>query len=265
MDTDIQTNPQELPRALDPQEPPSKISFPNALNHRQAGPEIRYQIGAQQYGDADVDFWELRASRRALANLKTLLYGAPMLALVRAQCELGDAYFKSLLAASEGRWRECRTDMHVVGMGVRDVIGARKKLLTLSERDRALQTLLPAHPEHYAKPSGGASDDQEGVVEVIGERMVSLRLEVTEDVPDVVWAYADPAYSFKKPTVARLQDGITAYYILHEFRDVEDGCDLRLRVVFPDAAPEVMFSEHAEHMAIEFRFGLKTIHAGQFP
>ena len=101
-------------------------------------------------------------------------------------------------------------------------------------------------------------------IEVIGEHMMSLRMVVTDDVPDFVLAYADPAYPFKKPMVVKLQDGTTAYYILQKFRDVEDGCKLRLRVVFPAAAPEIMFSEHAEHMAIEFRFGIKTIHAGLF-
>ncbi|MCJ1390780.1 hypothetical protein MMC18_003641 [Xylographa bjoerkii] len=144
---------------------------------------------------------------------------------------------------------------------VRDVMDARKKLLALNERERALRTLLPAHPEHYAKP---ACEGQEGVIDVIGEHMISLRMVVTDDVPEFVRAYADPVYPFKKPTVVKLQDGTTAYYSLHEFRDVEEGCKLRLRVVFPAAAPEIMFSEHAEHMAIEFRFGVKTIHAGFF-
>ncbi|MCJ1401590.1 hypothetical protein MMC11_004806 [Xylographa trunciseda] len=260
MATETQVLPPEVPGLLKPWTT-SKISFPNALNRLQTGPEIHYRIGTQEYADRDVDFWELRASRRALANLKTLLYGTPMLDLVKAQCEQGDVYFKSLLAASQDRWHECRADMHVHGVGVRDVMDARKKLLAMNERDRALRTLLPAHPEHYAKP---ACEGQEGVIEVIGEHMMSLRMVVTDDVPDFVHAYADPAYPFKKPTVVKLQDGTTAYYILHEFRDVEDGCKLRLRVVFPAAAPEIMFSEHAEHMAVEFRFGVKTIHAGFF-
>ncbi|RFU27280.1 hypothetical protein B7463_g9047, partial [Scytalidium lignicola] len=260
MATETQVLPREFPGLLQPQTT-SKISFPNALNRPQSDPEIHYRIGTQEYSDRDVDFWELRASRRALANLKTLLYGTPMLDLVKAQCEQGDIYFKSLLAASKDCWHECRTDMHVISVGVRDVMDARKKLLTMKNRERVLRTLLPAHPEHYAKP---ACEGQEGVIEVIGEHMMSLRMVVTDDVPDFVRAYADPAYPFKKPTVVKLQDGTTAYYILHEFRDVEDGCKLRLRVVFPAAAPEIMFSEHAEHMAIEFRFGVKTIHADFF-
>ena len=129
----------------------------------------------------------------------------------------------------------------------------------MNDRDRVLGTLLPAHPEHYAKP---VHEGHEGVIEVVGEHMLSLRMVVTDDVPDFVLAYGDPEYPIKKPTVCKLQDGTIAYYILHEFRDVEEGCKLRLRVIFPAAGSEVMFVEHAEHMAIEFRFGVKTIYAG---
>ncbi|GAB7352926.1 hypothetical protein MBLNU459_g3508t1 [Dothideomycetes sp. NU459] len=252
--------PQKSPGLLKSQATP-EIQFHNISNQPQSGLQIHYRIGTQEYLDRDVDLWELRASRRALGNLKTLLYGTPMLDLVKVQCGQGDVWFKSLLAASNGRWCECRTNMHVVGVGVRDIMDARNRLSAMDERDRTLRTLLPAHPEHYAKSVG---EGQEGVIEVIGEHMMSLRMVVTDDVPDFVRAYADPAYPFKKPTVVKLQDGTTAYYILHEFREVEDGCSLRLRVVFPAAAPEIMFSEHAEHMAIEFRFGIKTIYSGFF-
>lgn len=63
----------------------------------------------------------------------------------------------------------------------------------------------------------------------------------------------------KKPTIAHLDDGtvlfyILHFYILHEFRDREDGCDCILRLLFPAAAPQVLFfDDHAEHLSIEFR------------
>ena len=121
-------------------------------------------------------------------------------------------------------------------------------------REMALQRLLRAHPEHYMIPPY-----EEGIVEVIGEHMARLRIVVTDKVPSWVLEYGDPAYPFKKPTVGELDDGTVLFYILHEFRDTEKGCDLILRLLFPEAAPQVFFDEHAEHLAVEFRSGLRAV------
>ncbi|KAK1039261.1 hypothetical protein LTR74_018760, partial [Friedmanniomyces endolithicus] len=43
-----------------------------------------------------------------------------------------------------------------------------------------------------------------------------------------------------------------------ELRDTDDGCDFRIRIIFPAAAPPVLFDEHAEHLAIEFRSWIAT-------
>lgn len=236
----------------------TRIAFPNALNNPDAEPKITYHIGGQTLTDQDANGWELRASRRALANLKTLLFEQPMLDLIKRQCEEGDAYYKALLAASKGRWRECRTDLHVQGVNLGVVMGARSMLLAMSRENRALRALLPLHPEHYAVPQ---YEGQEGMIEVIGEHMARLRIIATDDVPDFVLAYGDPAFPAKKPKVCRLEDGAIVFYILHEFRDVDSGCELRLRLIFPAEAPDVMFAEHAEHLAIEFRTGIKTFYA----
>jgi hypothetical protein len=122
--------------------------------------------------ESDVDKWELKASRRALGNIKTLLYGQPMLDLIRAQCEEGDRYFKSILAVSEGRWEECVTDLHVSGMKVAEVMSLRHRLLGLLRDQMSTRFLLHIHPEHYTVPPY----DSEGIIEVIGEHMARLRI-----------------------------------------------------------------------------------------
>ena len=83
-----------------------------------------------------------------------------------------------------------------------------------------------------------------------------MRIVVTNDLPDFVMEYGDPMFEVKKPAIAKLWDGTTVFHILHEFRDTEAGCHLRLRLIFPAEAPEVFFKEHAEHLAIEFRAGI---------
>jgi hypothetical protein len=123
--------------------------------------------------------------------------------------------------------------------------------------DLALRLLLPAHPEHYALPPY-----REGIVKVIGGgHMARIRIEVDEAVPDSVMEYADPSFPMKKPTVGHLDTGEVLFYILHEFRDTEDGtgCDCRLRLLFPEAAPQVFVDDHAEHLAVEFRSSLRAV------
>lgn len=61
----------------------------------------------------------------------------------------------------------------------------------------------------------------------------------------------------KKPTIAKLDDGTEVFYILHDLRDTGEGCLLRLRLIFPAAAPQVFFDDHAEHLTIECRSGVR--------
>lgn len=39
--------------------------------------------------------------------------------------------------------------------------------------------------------------------------------------------------------------------LLFRHEGIKEGCDLRLRLLFPAAAPQVLFQEHAEHLAFE--------------
>ncbi|KAI1084723.1 hypothetical protein F5B20DRAFT_522981 [Whalleya microplaca] len=224
--------------------------------------EIDCYVRGRHVTSSQVDSFELNAARRAMKNLKSLLGGQKMYDLIRQQVEEGDAYYKDIIAKSNGQWRECRTDMHVKGITATQVQENRKRHIvsmtgesqSLDDKNAAgLGMILPAHPEHYLVPLY-----DEGIVEVIGEHMARVRIKAFTEVPSFVMEYSDPAYPFKKPTIGELEDGTALFYILHEFRDTEDGCDLTLRLLFPTAAPEVWFEEHAQHLAIEFRSFLTT-------
>lgn len=128
----------------------------------------------------------------------------------------------------------------------------------MSVEHKALQKLLPAHPEHYTLPNYS-----DGIVEVIGGRMARLRIVTTDQVPEWVIGYGDPTYPQKKSSIGQLDDCTILFYILHEFRDSVDGCDIILRLLFPDSAPELLFQEHAQHLAIEFRSFLRSAYEDQ--
>lgn len=215
--------------------------------------KIQYALpGRRQVTNDEVDSWELKASRRALKNLRTLLVGQPMVDLVRPQVEAADAFYRSVIATSNGEYQESRIDASVQGLAVSDFLQWHtdwlKQLNTPQDKEAFyLQVMMPAHPEHYYLPEYPV-----GITETIGGHIARVRLHNDTALPESVLAYADPSY---KPVhfVGSLASGETLFYVLQEFKDVEDGAHFILRLLFPASAPQIFFDEHAEHLAIEFR------------
>ena len=115
------------------------------------------------------------------------------------------------------------------------------------KQETFLETMVPAHPEHYALPPYPS-----GVVETIGGHIARVQIRPIFDPPGFVSAYGDPSY-LPLSAIGTLDDGSVLFYILQELRDCDDGSEFRLRLLFPAAAPQVFFDEHAEHLAVEFR------------
>ncbi|KAK3676565.1 hypothetical protein LTR78_003339 [Recurvomyces mirabilis] len=205
----------------------------------------------------EVDAWELKAARRGLKNLKTLLEGQAMLDLLTKQIEESDAYFKAIIAKSKGQFNESRIDFKAKGITSSQflewfkVIGGRQT--TEGRRQFFLDTMAPAHPEHYA-----LGPYPMGIIETIGLHVCRLRVDNAVEVPDFVKAYGDASYGKKLPVTGFLDDGTLFFYGFQELRDTDDGCDFRFRIIFPAAAPQDLFDEHTEHLAIEFRSWIAT-------
>ncbi|KAL9543547.1 hypothetical protein MBANPS3_008071 [Mucor bainieri] len=192
---------------------------------------------------SQVDSWELKTSRRALKNLKTLLAGQPMLDLLKNQMDEADTYFKSIINKSNGEFKESRIDLKA-----KEMIDQPPEV----KRQVFIDTMVPSHPEHYA-----VLLDQEGIVETIGGHLARLLFRPCANPPEFVKAFGDPSFQ-NLPAMGTLQDGSTFAYIFQELRDSDEGCDFHLRVLFPAAAPQLLFDEHAEHLAVEFRGFITT-------
>lgn len=200
----------------------------------------------------DVDHWELKASRRALKTLKTLLSGPAMLDLLKPKIEEADIYYKDIIDKSNGEYKESRIDLKAKGLKVAHFMAWWKEWMgdlqnAESKQKTFLETMVPAHSEHYALPPYPS-----GVVETIGEHIARVQIKPIFDPPAFVTAYGDPSYQ-PLSAIRTLDDGSILFYILQELRDCEQGSEFRLRLLFPAAAPEVFFEEHAEHLAVEFR------------
>ncbi|KAK1808438.1 hypothetical protein LTR12_017212 [Friedmanniomyces endolithicus] len=198
----------------------------------------------------EVDAWELKAARRGLQNLKTLLEGQAMLDLLTKQIEEGDAYFKGIIAKSKGQFNESRIDFKAIGITSSQFL---KWQTNNGRRQFFLDSMAPAHPEHYA-----LGPYPMGIVETIGNHICRVRVDNVVEVPDFVKAYGDASYNNKMPVTGFLDDGTLFFYGFQDLRDTDDGCDFRFQIIFPAAAPPVLFDEHAENLAIEFRSWIAT-------
>ena len=208
--------------------------------------------------DSQVDAWELKASRRALKNLRTLLAGQPILDLLKDQMDEADVYFKEFIEKSDGKFKESSVVIQAKDITAAQFMAWWKDCMGDLAKPEAkqkafLDSIVPAHPEHYTVAPYDA-----GVVETIGEHVARVRIQLCFDLPDFVLAYADPSSDQRIPGIGTLDDGSVFFYIYHELRDSEEGCHFRLRLLFPEAAPQVFFDEHAEHLAVEFRSFIAT-------
>ncbi|KAF2684152.1 hypothetical protein K458DRAFT_431735 [Lentithecium fluviatile CBS 122367] len=141
-----------------------------------------------------------------------------MLALLSPQIAATDAYFQSIITASNGNYRERRTDLHVNSISTTQIQATRLRWLK-KDGDAFRRKLLNIHPEHYATlPIEG-----ESIVEVIVEHVARLHVIGDKEGPEWVMKYGDEEYPFKKPTVLELGDGTIFAYILHEFRNTPWG------------------------------------------
>ncbi|CAN5295605.1 hypothetical protein BH10PSE12_BH10PSE12_22720 [soil metagenome] len=224
--------------------------------------EIGFDTKFGKADDAQLDAWELKHAKRALMNLKTLLNGAPMLRLLEEQIMESDRRAAEIVAASNGEFKECRVDVHVKGMKVADYIKgmsihmagiAATPELTGDPQEGARdltsyeEMFFPAHPEHYVKLPGI------GGVETIGGLPIRLTGSMTKDLPDFAIATIDPAYVNQGGARIVLHDGTVWCWVLHQFRDTQDGMDIILRAWFPAAAPDIYCDGHSEHFSVEFR------------
>jgi hypothetical protein len=220
-----------------------------------SAPVLQIQTSAGVVDEITVDAWELKAARRALTNLKTLLHGEPMLALLQEQIDEADRYYTSLIAASDGQFRECRVDITAAGLTATDFLQWFMQSVAMDPRASAIEFMYPAHPEHYVLLPDPA------IVEVIGGHPVRLRMDPIFDaaqLPAAVSRLADESFPLKLMMAVMLKDGSHFGYVLHELRDTATGCDIILRAMFPAAAPDHLVAGHSEHFSVEFRNWLRA-------
>lgn len=221
------------------------------MMREQADPvTVEVRTMGREFGEADVDRWELEAARRALRNLRTVAAGQPMMDLLAGQIADGDRYHKALIEASDGTYREAKTELTVRGIsGTRLADWFRNRLTTGTLADK--MSMLFAHPEHYVQPP---DFPQGGNVEPIGGHLARFTANMTPELPPAVSAFLDDSYPITlAKAVLMLADKTPFAYCLHQARDTDYGSEVVVRVLYSSEAPDALIEGHCEHLAVEFR------------
>lgn len=229
------------------------------------GLEIHAQTSNGAADDRRIDEWELKAARRGLTNLRELLYGEPMVELLREQIEHADALHREYLAASAGQWTEGQVILTVKGLAVETFITFLRASLGAIDgtpeqvRQTADAMLFPSHPEHYGMPP------YRGVIETMGGIPTRTRVGFIDNPPEFVAGLIDESYPIRLTGAGELEDGTPHTYVLQQLKDTEDGMEANLRIWYPAACPPHYVAEHVEHYAVEFRNGCRIAASGANP
>lgn len=121
--------------------------------------------------------------------------------------------------------------------------------------------VFPSHPEHYQL----ITSDKPGVTETWGGIPTRSYLDVLSAPPSEVVQYRDYGYPIGISARGYLGDdhGTTVMWTLEQYRDIQDGVEVDLRIWYPSACAEEYVHDHVEHLCVEFRNGFHLI-AGIF-
>lgn len=110
--------------------------------------------------------------------------------------------------------------------------------------------LLDAQPEHYVFASD--ENGNQRVVENIGENINSFGITFQPPSHPNVLKDVCEDYPFKMSGFGHSDEGEPSGYVLHQFKNTEDGFDADLGIYFPASAPADMFEQHRQHLVVEF-------------
>ena len=104
-------------------------------------------------------------------------------------------------------------------------------------------------PDHYVQANSGEKSID--IIECTGNLNMPVHFEITFDDPSGLTMDADPVYPYQWYGTARSKRGTVEGGVRHQFRDTENGFELKLGVQFPSLCPKALLDDHSKHLALE--------------
>jgi hypothetical protein len=208
-------------------------------------------FGGNSYGEAEIERFELKQARSALALWKTRGRAAEK---IFTDKELNDSYalYEHWLAQADGQLKSTQVTLRATG------IGAERFLELFQEMAQDEPTMLAANPEHYL-----IRVDADGIhgIEVCGGIPLHVFFRFGDELLDEF--PPTPGYPVRQVAKGYTKDGTFIVGGLHQFRNTDDGFEGILGILFGAAIPDDKLTYHQEHLAVEFhnwyRFALNRL------
>lgn len=193
---------------------------------------------------------ELERSRANLKLLRQKLGMEGMKELFAEELAAEEIYYREQAADFDGTYKAANVDLEVEGVTGEEFLEWFMKKSAVNGGDE----LLHNHPDHwatYCAPDGSAQTAIETMAS--GENGATPML-ATLTLPDPDGCVEPPIYDIPSFGAINAVDG-TRFHIhsLHQFRNTEKGCKVRLGLYFPSTFSDEYIEGSKWHLAVEWK------------
>ena len=183
-----------------------------------------------------------------LTNLKCAMSYEELIAPLHVKLKLG-GYAMKIAAKFAGKKRKrAITTLYAKGINAATFSQIVDSLM-LEDTPHNRKINLAACPEHYALVARG---DTLEVVEKVGCCPVPTQFFITYNDETGLITARDTSYPYQSVGIAKLKNGTVIGGIRHQFRDTEEGLEVRTVVEFPAMCPTYIVRDHQKHLAVEW-------------
>ncbi len=171
-----------------------------------------------------------------------------MIASLRMKLAIGRIGMKLAAVCSGGRRRAASTTLFASGIGA-ERFSKMVEALMLEDTEAHRRANIAACPDHYVLLP---RKEMLEVIETTGNAPVPTQFFITLEEETGLQEPRDTRYPYQSVGIAKLADGTMIGGVRHQFRDTQEGMEVRTWVEFPAICPKGLIKAHQKHLAAEW-------------
>ena len=205
-------------------------------------------IGTENYSDHDITTLELARAQRCLEILKTKLGHEKLKELFQNEMNEVTALSEKWADDSNGEWKSDFVIMYMPKISTNEFLTYFEGMVATGQEE----LLRFAHPDHIINVISDSGEAE--VIENVGEFEYPWHAYLKLGAFDYTMPLsADKNYPHALAAPVKSVNGKTILYVAHEFRDFENGMEVKLSIAIPKTAPDHLLVGHLRHFSVEWR------------
>ncbi|MFJ7933932.1 hypothetical protein [Sporosarcina sp. NPDC096371] len=191
-----------------------------------------------------------------LSELKMRYSYDEMYDKLQSKLRLGGMVMRVCATFSGKRRKFSKTDFHLDGVTAEEILSGFDHLMLKQSSENDFIN-LSACPDHYVlRPFG---ENGQEVIEYTGNSPLPVQFFIVYGDETGLKTPRDNAYQYQSVGVARMKDGTVIGGVRHQFKNTNNGVEVRASVEFPVLCPTSLVKSHQIHLACEFSYWLQWI------